>query len=275
MRFKFSIVVLLCSLLFSLSIQAKNNLPKTEYVPGGIAIISLKTKQRPIVIYEKHRAAVLKTRRGYVAVVGIPLSQPEGKTHITIKTGKKQWKQYFAVHAKKYPADYVTIKYKKKKKYVKPNQKYINRLIRERKLMTALFNHWRPENHINMHFIWPVKGRISGKFGYRRYFNGRPCSPHKGIDIAVPTGTPIKAAANGIVVNTGRYFFTGKTVFIDHGQGLITVYCHLSKILVRRHQKVKQDQVIGKVGQTGRATGPHLHWGVNLNGTRVNPTLFL
>jgi murein DD-endopeptidase MepM/ murein hydrolase activator NlpD len=126
-----------------------------------------------------------------------------------------------------------------------------------------------------MHFIWPVKGRISTPFGLRRYFNGKPRSPHKGIDIAVPKNTAIKSPANGLVVLTGNYFFIGNAVLINHGQGLITVYCHLNKILVKPRQKVKKGQVIGYVGQTGRATGPHLHWGVSLNDTPVNPELFL
>lgn len=275
MKLKFGFAVLIVTLLFSLSSQAKINLPQTEYVAGGIIILPLKTTKRPEVFYENHRVMVLKSHYGYLAVIGIPLSQPAGRSHITIKTAHKQWQQYFIVQEKEYPADYVTIKYAKKKKYAKPNQKYIQRLMREQKLIAATFSHWRQQPNINMHFIWPVHGRISGEFGYRRFFNMRPCSPHAGVDIAVPKGTPIKAAANGVVINTGHYFFTGKVVFIDHGQGLITVYCHLSKILVKRGQKVKQGQIIGKVGQTGRATGPHLHWGVSLNSARVNPLLFL
>ena len=113
------------------------------------------------------------------------------------------------------------------------------------------------------------------KFELRRFFNGQPRHPHSGLDIAVAMGTPVEAAAAGTVINTGHYFFNGKTVFIDHGQGFITMYCHLSRIGVKDGQKVKQGEEIARSGMTGRATGPHLHLSVILNDTMVDPTLFL
>ena len=107
------------------------------------------------------------------------------------------------------------------------------------------------------------------------FFNEQPRNPHTGLDIAASTGTPITAASSGIVINTGDYFFNGKTVFIDHGQGLITMYCHLSSIDVLEGQEISQGEMLGKVGMTGRVTGPHLHWSVILNNTMVDPTLFI
>ena len=109
----------------------------------------------------------------------------------------------------------------------------------------------------------------------RRFFNGEERNPHAGLDIAVPQGTPVKASADGVVTITGDYFFNGKTVFVDHGQGLISMYCHLSEIDVVKGQRVRRGEVIAKVGSTGRSTGPHLHWTVSLNNQRVDPAIFI
>jgi murein DD-endopeptidase MepM/ murein hydrolase activator NlpD len=121
----------------------------------------------------------------------------------------------------------------------------------------------------------PVDGRYSSPFGLRRYFNDQPRKPHSGLDIAAPEGTPIQAAESGVVVETGDYFFNGKTVFIEHGQGLVTMYCHLRKIDVETGQTVTRGEKIGEVGKTGRVTGAHLHWSVSLNHAMVDPLLFL
>ena len=134
---------------------------------------------------------------------------------------------------------------------------------------------WTDEPPATLRMHAPIDGQRSSSFGLRRFFNGQPRKPHSGMDIAAPAGTLIHAPADGRVINVGEYFFNGNSVFIDHGQGLITMYCHLQEILVHECETVHRGDIIGKVGQTGRVTGPHLHWGVSLNDARVDPALFI
>jgi murein DD-endopeptidase MepM/ murein hydrolase activator NlpD len=124
-------------------------------------------------------------------------------------------------------------------------------------------------------FLRPVPGPVAGPFGRRSVINGRPKSPHSGVDLKAPRGTPVKAANNGRVVLTAEHFFSGKSVVIDHGGGVLSMYFHLQEVLVEDERGVDKGEIIGLVGATGRSTGPHLHWGVRMNGARVNPMQLL
>jgi murein DD-endopeptidase MepM/ murein hydrolase activator NlpD len=120
-------------------------------------------------------------------------------------------------------------------------------------------------------FVAPLEGEITGVFGLRRFINNIPKSPHTGIDVAGDTGAEVRAPNSGTVVLVDDQFFAGKAVVLDHGQGIHTMFFHLSKILVTEGKQVKKGDVIGLVGATGRAKGPHLHWGVRVQGARVDP----
>ncbi len=124
-------------------------------------------------------------------------------------------------------------------------------------------------------FIWPVRGRISGHFGNHRILNGTPKSPHGGMDIAAPKGTKIIAPLGGRVTMVSDLYYTGNSVIIDHGLGVNTVFAHMDSVTVNMGQVIKQGDQIGTVGATGRATGPHLHWGLNWYNERLNPALVL
>jgi murein DD-endopeptidase MepM/ murein hydrolase activator NlpD len=144
----------------------------------------------------------------------------------------------------------------------------------QRRIRKALANR-DPHSPETLRFRLPVEAPMSSPFGLRRFFNEQPRKPHSGLDLAAAEGTPIRAPAAGRISDTGDFFFNGNTVFIDHGQGLVTMYCHLSRIDVKPGQQVQTGQVIGAVGATGRVTGAHLHWSVSLNDARVDPMLFL
>ena len=125
-------------------------------------------------------------------------------------------------------------------------------------------------------FVWPVQGRISGRFGNQRIYNGKPGSAHSGMDIAAPNGTPVKAPAAGVVTFADPdLYLTGGTVVLDHGFGISSNFLHLSRIDVKVGDRIEQGQVIAAVGSTGRSTGPHLHWGMNWFDTRIDPLLVL
>jgi murein DD-endopeptidase MepM/ murein hydrolase activator NlpD len=151
----------------------------------------------------------------------------------------------------------------------------LERYQRERAHLDAVLRAFSASPPAALEMTQPVPGRRSGSFGLRRYFNGQARSPHNGMDIAAPTGTPIVAALRGTVLDAGDYFFPGRTVILDHGQGLLTLYAHLSAIEVRTGDALAAGAPLGKVGATGRVTGPHLHFTVYLNGVAVDPALFL
>ncbi len=242
-------------------------------VPGGVAWISLSSESDtpPNIVYQKRRVVVLRDDNNWVALVGVPLSTKPGKhTVIDQQTGQ----QYtFQVNSKKYKTQRINIKNKRK---VNPNREDLQRIQRERPLIrAALASPWQPTATSPLPLMQPVQGRYSSPFGLRRFFNGQRRNPHTGLDIAAPQGTSIAAAADGKVVNAGDYFYTGNTIIIDHGLGIVTLYGHLNTIAIEEGQMVERGETIGTVGKTGRATGPHLHWSVVFNNTMIDPTLVI
>jgi murein DD-endopeptidase MepM/ murein hydrolase activator NlpD len=195
-----------------------------------------------------------------------------GPHELRIKMADVMKLQNFVIHTKDYPEQHITLEDKSKVELSAADEA---RAEREIAVIKELKQHWRATQDTDLAFILPVEGELAGRFGLRRFFNDEPRSPHVGLDVAVARGTPVKASAHGQVLAVDDYFFNGRTIFVDHGNGLITMYCHLDRIDVKPGDTVRKGQRIGLSGRTGRATGPHLHWSVILNGAMVDPELFI
>lgn len=249
-------------------------LPKQLAVPGGIVTIELGyiVNPAPHVFFQKKRVLVLENNKKWVAIVGIPLNTKAGQHAIQVQSGKRHDDIHFEVSDKDYPAQYITLK---NKRMVNPNPDDNKRINSERPTIYKTLSTWTERPVDELSFSLPVDGRLSSPFGLKRFFNNQPRNPHSGLDIAARTGATIMAPAPGIVINTGNYYYNGNSVFLDHGQGLITGYFHMSKINVEAGQLVESGTKLGEVGSTGRVTGPHLHWNVYLNNTKVDPALFV
>ena len=208
----------------------------------------------------------------WLAIVGLPLSQQPGPAEIRIeRPGQASATLAFAVRA----AHYRTQRLRVPPAQVELSAADLARVAAEHERIHAALAAFSDTMPATLRLVAPVNGARSSSFGLRRYFNGAARDPHSGMDIAASTGTPVHAAAAGVIADTGDYFFNGNTVLIDHGAGLITMYCHLSKIDVQSGQHVAAGEIIGAVGATGRVTGPHLHFAVALNRAFVDPALFL
>lgn len=244
--------------------------PEHSPWPGGIAIVDIgpAAEPAPTVSFEDKPVLVVERNDRWQAVVGIPLDITDEQLVLHADNGSLTVD--VVEHA--YREQRLTVK---NQSYVTPGKEQLERIARERKIIDTALGNFRTTPLSSIELAAPVDGPRSSSFGLRRFFNDQPRSPHKGMDIAAATGAPIAAPRDGIVTATGNYFFNGNTVIIDHGQGFVTMYCHLNEIAVDEGQAVASGQTIGAVGATGRVTGPHLHFGTYLNGTAVDPSLLL
>ena len=291
--------------------QATLPFPMSSAVPGGVAVVPLGAARRaPKAIWNGIPVLVTGSSSGWFAVLGIPLHTLQDRLVLEVQdaaSGAPRTAKQASAHDKGKARDAETTatagagkaqseasstglrridvpiqphQYAEQHLKVAPGQvtlskEVLSRHLRERKQSARVMATWTEPVPASLQLRQPVPGVRSSSFGLRRFFNGQSRNPHGGMDIAAPVGTPVKAAAPGVVIDTGDYFFNGNTVWVDHGAGLLTMYCHLDRIRARVGQRVRTGDVIGTVGKTGRVTGPHLHWSVCLNRTMVDPALFL
>jgi len=227
----------------------------------------------PRVVFDGRRVRVARVGDAWHAVVGLPLALKPGAHELSVLEGEKSARTVrFDVRPHDYEAQHVTLA---DRRQVEPGPADLLRIARDQESIVRAFSTFSDSALDGFDLGLPSAGRVSGSFGLRRFFNNEPRQPHSGVDIAAPQGTPIAAPAAGTVIETGDYFFNGLTVLLDHGQGLVTMYNHLSRIEVAKGARVARGETIGAVGSTGRVTGPHLHWSVSLNNARVDPALFV
>ena len=251
--------------------------PTASLVPGGVARLSLgPAAVRPLAFADTGAGVVPVLVLGdvieWTAVVGIALATPPGPAHITVRSADGSVRQLaYTILPKQYREQRLKVAPGTVDLSAEDTARFEREHIHLAAVMAALST---PPSQLPAMRV-PVPGRRSGSFGLRRVFNGQSRNPHSGMDIAAATGTPVVAPLSGRVIDTGDYFFNGRTVWLDHGGGLLGMVCHLSAIDVKPGDDVTTGERLGAVGATGRVTGPHLHWGVMLNRTMVDPALFL
>ena len=250
-----------------------SGMPRTASVPGGVARVALGGGEAaPLVWLGEQRVMVLPEGAQWVALVGIPLAEPAGgRLDLTVQRGSTRTSLPLDVGAKAYAVQRLNVP----PGQVDLSPEDLARYERERVHLARVVATFTETPPASLAMLQPAPGRRSSSFGLRRYFNGQPRSPHNGMDIAAAAGTPVVAAEAGRVLDAGDYYFPGRTVVLDHGQGLLTLYAHLSAIGTAVGQPVAAGEQIGKVGATGRVTGPHLHFSVYLNAAAVDPAAFL
>ncbi|HEX4911462.1 MAG TPA: peptidoglycan DD-metalloendopeptidase family protein [Permianibacter sp.] len=263
------LLLVTCLFISAANAAADSVLPQEERVPGGVALLDVGPANQPApeVHYQGQPVLLVAVADRWRAVVGLPLHASVGEQQLSVNGTPLG----FSIADKAY----ATQPLKVAPKFVNPDPKEAERIAREQALMQAAFARFSTPLPPQLLMRQPTPGPLSSSFGLRRVFNGEARNPHSGLDIAAPTGTPVVAPLAGTVVVTGDFYYNGNTVIIDHGGGLLTLFCHLDRIDAKPDQRIEAGEPLGTVGATGRVTGAHLHFSVSLNGARINPALFL
>ena len=249
-------------------------MPRHSPVPGGVAVVELGAAgdARPDASFNDLPQPVILHKGKWVALVGLPLDAGAGTHTLRISSAAGERSLPLTIRDKHYPTQNLRIA---DDRMVTPPPELEARIAAEQQRISEWKRHYSTGREPDMRFDLPASGRRSARFGVKRVLNGEPRSPHGGLDVAVGVGAPLRAPAAGTVLAVADLYFAGKTVVIDHGRGVLTLYAHLSRADVAEGKSLARGEVFGASGVSGRITGPHLHWVVMLGGASVDPELFL
>jgi len=246
---------------------------KPEYlnVPGGIFFHEIPVEKfKSGIFINNTRILTKQVNDKFYLIYGIPYGTPPGNQSINIVDRVSENTVNFFLKKRIVEKQYIKVS----KKYSEPSSSDVKRIIKEQEILKSHRNTWSSVNP-DINFIYPVEGIITGVFGTERYYNGKKGRYHNGIDIAAKMNDSIVAPSAGRVIVVGDFFYNGKFIYIDHGKGLLSIFIHLNEILVKKGESVKKGDEIGKIGTSGRSTGPHVHWSVMLNQTYIDPMIFI
>ena len=247
--------------------------------PGELIVFTVNTKAEPsavrIRLFDRDIPAFKSETGAWRALAGIDLDRKPGSYVATIEAvgadGPSRVEHSIVVQSRRYPTRQLRVD----PSFVNPPPAVLQRIEEEQVFLRESFEHSDADRLWSASFVRPVAGRANSQFGTRSVFNGQPRGPHRGADFLSPAGEPIKSPNAGRIVVARDLYFTGNTIVIDHGLGLISMLAHLSRIDVRESEPVAAGQIVGLVGATGRVTGPHLHWTLSVSGARVDPLALL
>jgi hypothetical protein len=250
---------------------------KPDRIPlGGIAIATIRTDDNIELLDVRFLGERIpyyldSSSRDYLILIGAGLDCKPGIHILTITwqgiDAPSLYLHKVRIMARTFPEERLSVP----ERMVEFPPGILERVLNDQKAVKDTCSKISNERYWRRPFVWPVKSEILSEFGFRRIFNNKPRSPHSGVDLRAPKGTPVLASNYGKVAMIRDCYLSGKTVIIDHGKGLYTLYAHLDSYKVTEGQAIKQGQFIGLAGSTGRVTGPHLHWGVSLLGKRLDP----
>ena len=263
------------SLFFVVSIYSSQALEASDRLhintKGGIYIHELKQhNSNPDVFLNNQKLLTIEYKKKYFLIHAIPYESDLGQNKLKVKINNNISHLNFNVKKKTFDTQNISIS----SKYTKLGINNQERINLERESLQVAKNIWYDQNP-DLKFIIPADGVITGRFGTKRFYNGMEGNFHNGLDVAAEKGSPIVSPSNGKIILIGNYYYNGKFILLDHGKGLKSIFIHLDEILVEKGQMVNKGDLIGKIGSTGKSTGPHLHWSLLLSKTYVNPEYFL